>query len=106
MSIQEVLNSLPEMSHDELEKIHAMAERLLAKGQATDGNQARTNSALEWIEAHRDEYIGQWVALDGNELLANGEDARTVADVARSKGCERPFLARIKAKDELPFGGW
>lgn len=106
MSIQEVLNSLPEMSHDELEKIHAMTERLLAKERAEDANQVRTNAALEWIELHQDEYMGQWVALDGDKLLANGEDARTVADAARSMGCERPFLARINTKGELPFGGW
>ena len=106
MSIQEVLNSLPEMSRDELAKIHAITESLLAKEQASDSNRSRANAALEWIEAHRNEYMDQWVALDGDKLLASGKDARTVADSARSKGCEKPFLAHIQPKEELPFGGW
>ena len=31
-----------------------------------------------WIEAHRDEYLGQWVALDGDRLIAHGSDAKKV----------------------------
>ena len=31
-----------------------------------------------WIEANRDAFLGQWVALDGGKLLAHGRDARTV----------------------------
>jgi hypothetical protein len=30
-----------------------------------------------WIDAHREEFLDQWVALDGGRLLAHGTDART-----------------------------
>lgn len=31
-----------------------------------------------WVERHRDEYLGQWVALEGDTLIAHGGNAREV----------------------------
>lgn len=61
---------------------------------------------LEWVKQHRHEYVGQWVALDGDRLLANGPVAREVYDKARGLGVQVPTVLRIEASDELPFGGW
>ena len=38
-----------------------------------------------WLSAHGQEYSGQWVALNGEELLSHGPDARRVRDEARAK---------------------
>lgn len=46
-----------------------------------------------WIESHRDEYLDQWVALDGDRLLAHG-------------GVVVPYVERVKPNDGLLFGGW
>lgn len=59
-----------------------------------------------WIEQNRDEYLGQWVALDGDRLLAHGVDARAVYQAARSAGVRAPYVMRVEPRDELPFGGW
>src|SRR5436305_8006437 len=32
----------------------------------------------QWIDAHRDEYIGEWVVVEGDSLITHGHDARTV----------------------------
>ena len=61
---------------------------------------------LQWLKEHREEYAGQWVALDGDRLLAHGPDAREVYDKARSLGVRVPAVVRIEPSDELPFGGW
>ncbi len=61
--------------------------------------------ALQWIEEHKEEYDGQWVVLDGDKLVACGNDSKTVYDEARAKGYQSPFLERVKAK-VLPWGGW
>jgi hypothetical protein len=60
----------------------------------------------QWINAHRDEYLGEWVVVEGDSLIAHGHNARTVSDAAREAGIEAPYLVRIKPTDELPFGGW
>lgn len=68
-------------------------------------NEERFNKSLEWVRVHREEYDGQWVVLEGDELIAHGSDGKQVYEEARAKGIETPFLKRVKAK-ELPFGGW
>lgn len=60
-----------------------------------------------WIEQHRDEYLNQWVALDGDRLLAHGTDTREVYLAARAMGVRAPFLERVTSKPEVAFmGGW
>jgi predicted DNA-binding antitoxin AbrB/MazE fold protein len=60
----------------------------------------------EWLVAHGHEYIGQWVALQGNVLLSHGPKARAVRDEARRKGIERPLLVRVPEDFGLPSAGW
>ncbi len=60
----------------------------------------------EWLRRHREEYAGQYVALAGDRLVAHGPDGRTVLRQAREAGVKVPFMVRIEAPDELPWGGW
>jgi Family of unknown function (DUF5678) len=60
-----------------------------------------------WLKAHRHEYPGQYVALDGDRIVSHGADGRAVLAEARSVGVPYPLMVRIEAADELPFyGGW
>jgi hypothetical protein len=60
----------------------------------------------QWLKEHRHEYLGQWVALDGDRLLSHGTDARAVSEAAREAGIASPFLAHMDPDEEIPFGGW
>lgn len=59
-----------------------------------------------WIAEHGHEYAGEWVALDGNRLIAHGTNAREVYEAARKAGAELPLVVKIDPPDQLPFGGW
>ena len=59
-----------------------------------------------WLHQHREEYAGQWVALDGDRLLSHGSDGRQVLGEARRACVDIPFVVRVESSDELPFGGW
>ena len=61
---------------------------------------------LQWLKEHRDEYVGQWVALAGDRLISHGANAREVADAARGAGVAVPFLTQVDPPEEFPFGGW
>jgi len=63
-------------------------------------------SERAWLKEHRSEYAGQYVALDGNHLVSHGRDGRKVYAEARQAGVAVPYIVRIEAEDEPPFGGW
>ena len=76
-----------------------------AKVQASDRS-VDLSRELRWIEEHRSEYAGRWVAVRGDRLLSSGTDGREVYEAARAAGDERPFVTRVEPADELPFAGW
>lgn len=61
---------------------------------------------MQWIKDHKQEYAGQWVALDGYRLLSHGMNAKEVFTAADESGVEDPFFAHLPPADVLPFGGW
>jgi hypothetical protein len=67
----------------------------------------RFRKAMKWIEDHRAEYLGQWVALVGDRLISHGPDARQVYLAAKAVGVEVPFIEQVREEETLPFcGGW
>lgn len=69
---------------------------------ATNGE----SKELRWLKEHRHKYLGQWVALDGDRLVAHGTNARDVFHTAREAGVKVPFIEQILPTDDMPFGGW
>ncbi len=68
---------------------------------------ARFRKAMDWIDEHRAEYLGQWVVLDGDRLISHGPNSQTVFEQARAAGIETPFLEQIREEEKGPFmGGW
>ena len=65
----------------------------------------KLRQAMTWIKAHRAEYAGQWVCLDGDQLISHGSEAKKVYAEADAKNISSPFVEYIE-KDNLPFGGW
>ena len=65
---------------------------------------SRHHQELAWLAANRKHYPGQWVALDGEQLLAAGSSVKGVfAQVANHKPTP---LVIFLAEEELPFAGW
>ncbi|MGH9938054.1 MAG: DUF5678 domain-containing protein [Blastocatellia bacterium] len=61
---------------------------------------------MGWLSEHRREYIGQWVALDGDRLISHNEDLGKVYDEARAQGVQVPFTAFMEDPDQPSMGGW
>jgi Family of unknown function (DUF5678) len=59
-----------------------------------------------WLSEHQREYVGQWVALDGDRLLSHGEDLNRVFDEAQAQGVNTPFTAFIEDPNRPWMGGW
>jgi hypothetical protein len=54
---------------------------------------------FRWLSEHAREYAGQWVALDGDRLIAHGPDARDVYAAADADGAYLPLVTRVEDPD-------
>src|SRR5262245_24949015 len=53
-----------------------------------------------WIKEHRHEYAGQWVALDGDRLIAASPNQTEVWAAVKDDGATLPLVCRIPSPDE------
>ena len=107
---EQVIESIQQLPVFEQEKVwHWLAAK--RKPRLAEENWAeRTEKfrlALAWLEENRQAYLGQWVCLDGANLISWGADAKEVYADAKAKGCQIPFIEQVQAETTAPFwGGW
>ena len=62
--------------------------------------------AREWawrtanVERLRREFLGEWVVLEGEEIVGHGEDPVELVKAARRRGIRSPYLFRVEDKAE------
>lgn len=59
----------------------------------------RREREFRWMKEHGEELrrlAGQWIVLEGDEMIAHGHDPVSVVREARSKGVRKPFVYRIE----------
>jgi hypothetical protein len=62
---------------------------------------------LEWLKSHREEYGGQYVALDGDRLLAVGPNYPVTREKALAAGKPHAFVTYLPKPDDIgEMGGW
>lgn len=86
----------------EQQKAHDQAQ----PAQSNNGDSEVRERRLSWLKAHREEYAGQYVALDGDVLVGQGWTIREAHDQAKENGVEDPFLVRLTSESEVLFAGW
>jgi|SRR5262245_35769438 len=59
-----------------------------------------------WLALHRDEYAGQWVALDGDRLLGHGKRFKEVAKAADDAGVPDALIFIVEGSQSPPFAGF
>src|SRR6185312_16494553 len=109
-SLDQILKSIEQLPTAEQEKIRRWLEGKGATNGEGHGSQAHTNrseKSLRWLHENRDKYSGQWVALDGDRLIANGPTAKEVYSKAKAEGVEIPFVELVTDEKAVPStGGW
>ena len=59
----------------------------------------------EWVKEHKQEYAGQWVALDGDRLVAASNQRLDISAAVKAAGVKLPLILRVPAPDDLPYLG-
>jgi len=109
-SVDQIIKSIEQLPAAEQERIRRWLDEKSA--QNGDGNDSlaqsnRSAKSLRWLNENRDKYSGQWVALDGDRLIASGSTAKEVYSKAKDEGVEIPFVEQVTEEESGPFtGGW
>lgn len=101
-NLEEIIQSIKQLSASEQEKVLQWLEEK-RRPQKVNGNwQERTEKfhlARRWIDEHRQEYLGQLICLDGDNLISHGEDAKKVYSEAKAKGIAIPFIEQVREEE-------
>lgn len=62
--------------------------------------------SLQWIRENREEFAGQYVAIDGARLIAHSFNPDEVIAAVRSAGLNGVFFTLIPPADEPTFAGF
>lgn len=101
------VRALPLEDYDRLRKIINDEEQKKRKKEKKLGEKPeRFKKAEKWLIENREEFMGQWVCLYGDELISHGTDALDVHAKAKARGIESPFLERIVEEEKFFTGGW
>ena len=67
---------------------------------------AHRKAEMEWIGANAHRHRGQWIALQGSELLAHGPNAKAVRAEALRKGVAHPLFYHVPEDLGEPSISW
>lgn len=110
LSFDQIIKSIEQLPAPEQERIRRWLEAKGATNGESCGSQADTNrsaKSLRWLEENREKYSRQWVALDGDRLIASGPTAKEVYSKAKAEGLQIPFVELVTDLEPVPStGGW
>jgi len=78
-----------------------------AESQCRSEGCRRTDDGPPRVKENRAAYADQWVAVEGDRLIAADADPLKVFTAAKAQGIRSPFVVHLLAEDPLPFvPGW
>lgn len=106
--VTEIIRTLPPEDFDRVRQVFDEEERKRRETNKKIELEKRIKTfkkAEKWLAENRENYMNEWVCLDGDKLIAHGTDALEVNRKAKEAGIEIPFMEHI-VEEKHPFGGW
>jgi len=109
-SFDQIIKSIEQLPASEQQRIRRWLDEKGTSNGEENNSQAHANrsaKSLRWLHENQEQYSGQWVALDGDRLIASGSTAKEVYSRAKAEGVDIPFVELVTARESGPFtGGW
>lgn len=106
-SVNEIVEAIRKLPKGEQEKVRQLLEKEKLEKQKEIVEEIGLFKASEkWLEENREEYLGQWVCLYGDKLIAHGTDGLEVHRQAKESGIKAPYLVRVVEEPENYVGAW
>ncbi len=65
------------------------------------------SAEMKWAVTPDAQFIGKWVVLQGDRVVACGSDPKQLYEEGRAAGDPSPFLIFVSPDEQQPFaGGW
>lgn len=77
-----------------------------AKRKKVEEDVRKFRLSMKWVRDNRQEYLGQWVCLDGDRLISHGFDAKKVFREAEEAGFKSAFCELVIEEPEAYMGGF
>jgi hypothetical protein len=108
MSLEEaILDKIRRLPPAKQEEVLRFADGLQRNATARMVPSRDRTIEVKWIDENRLAYADQWVAVEGNRLVAAGIDPLKVFAAAKAEGIQTPFVVHVLSEDPLPFvSGW
>lgn len=110
-TFEQVLPQVKAMPPEEADKLREYLNAQHQQDEAVEKARALARAASkcdlsgehQWLEEHGQEYVGQWVALKGNQLISHGSRGKDVHEAAVAAGHPDALLLLVQPKDDRPF---
>ena len=110
--LEQIIDEARSLSTAEKRQLRQALDSELAKPQTTPTSDPATRSnngddaavrerRLNWLKSHREEYGGQYVALDRDQLLAVAPSYRVAKEEALAAGKPDAFVTYLSKPDEV-----
>lgn len=124
VTLEQIIEEVRKLPIEEQRRLRAALESLDSNGEAqpanqepspqksqslpnNNGNEQLRQRRMEWLKSHREEHGGQYVVLDGDQLLAVGPNFRIAREKALAAGKPNALVTYLSKPDEIAeMGGW
>ena len=110
LSSDQIIKSIAQLPAAEQERIRRWLDENGTPNRERNASQPHANrsaKSLRWLDENREKYSGEWVALDGDRLIASGPTAKEVYSKAKAEGVAMPFVELVADPQPVPStGGW
>ncbi|MGH9968546.1 MAG: hypothetical protein ACREBG_12055 [Pyrinomonadaceae bacterium] len=117
-TLEQIIDEARKLPVEEQRRLRAALETLDSNGEAQSANQEPSpqkpqslhgnngddeirHRRMEWLKLHREEHGGQYVALDGDQLLAVSPNYRVAREQALAAGNPNAFVTYLSKPDEI-----
>lgn len=76
-------------------------------GSSRSGSYRDRRAEMAWASNPNPQCFGQWVVLEGSDVIAAGSEPKVIYEQVRARGIFSPFLIYVSPQEQEPFaGGW
>jgi hypothetical protein len=104
-TLEQIIEEARKLPLDEQRRLRAALDEIESNGNPHRDYRTRERERA-WINTHREQYLGQWVAIEDDKLIAHGTNPRQVYLSAREAGISVPYIVHVIPKVDAYVGGW